>query len=437
MFLALLRRLANDYWFVVLIAWALLLGGLKLVAPSWEDVALDGDLDYLPADRTSRQGEQLLADAFPDIDDNSRVVLLVARKEPRPDGKTTLSVEDRQYILDLSRELETRLTALGDEQGDELLVDVWNEKTLIVNRMLVSPNRDAELIVARMTTGLMEFKNIAVRDLVRDLVAEWKTKAPDGMILGATGSTLLGGDIRSATLESLDNTEKTTVVLVLICLLAIYRAPMLILVPLATIGVSLSVAYDVVALMAEHFGPDDFSWSGLKVFTTTKIFVVVILFGAGTDYCLFLISRYKEELGGGVPPDEAPGRALANVSGALAGSAFTTILGLGTMVFADFGKFVSSGPIIGVCLTVALAACVTFAPAVLRAIGPRVFWPFTGSVIQPEGDPTAVHAAPMAGLWNSISTLVMKRPGLILVVSLIAGAPLMWKGLQVGVTHNL
>ena len=500
MFLALLRRLANDHWLAVLLAWVGLLVGLKLVAPSWEDVALDGDLDYLPPSVTSRQAEALLAEAFPDIDDNSRVVLLVARNQPREDGKSTLSIKDRQYILDLSRALESRLyeneLITGEQQtadslaskrrefhqqanqqqqpladqadaeattareaavvtaGDDayydwliaqreglaqkLFVDVWNEKTEVVNRMLISPQKDAEIIVARMTTGLMEFKNIAIRNTVRDLLQEWTPRAKQqGLVLGGTGSTLLGGDIRSATLESLGNTEKTTVVLVLVCLLAIYRAPMLILVPMATIGVSLSVAYDVVALMAEHFGPDDYSWSSLKVFTTTKIFVVVILFGAGTDYCLFLISRYKEELGSGTPPSEAPGQALANVADALAGSAFTTILGLGTMAFADFGKFVSSGPIIGICLTVALAACVTFAPALLRAVGVRVFWPFTKKVIQIADDPHAIHAAPMAGMWNGISTLVMKYPGAILAASLLVGAPVIVKGTQVGVTHNL
>lgn len=444
----LLPNLVNRYWAWLLIGWVVLAVGLKFVAPSWDEVALDGDLEYLPTEVSSSVGKRLLREAFPDEQAQSEAVLVFAR----PDGP--LTVQDRQFVLDIGRKLET----LEEELK---LVDVWHEKTDVVNQMLLSPVQkpvqkqaaeeageesaggQAEIVVARLTNGLMAVDNIRIRDRMLDVVDEMRANAPQGLEIGATGSAIIGGDVRAAIAESLSSTEKTTVVLVLLCLLVIYRAPLLVLVPLATIAVSMSVSYDVIALMADNFGPGDFAWSNMKIFTTTKIFVVVILFGAGTDYCLFLIARYKEELGEGTDPHVAPGIGLGRVSGALAGSAFTTILGLGTMIFAKYGKFTNSGPVIAVCLFIALMACVTFAPSLLRAVGPLVFWPFTKRVIpNPDENANADSPPPRTEtepnrLWVWLSELVLARPLLILTLSGLISLPFIIQGLRVEVTHDL
>ena len=457
MFAATLRKLVNDHWLWLLVAWLLLAGGLKLVAPRWEDVALDGDLDYLPTNSQSIQANKLLREAFPDALDKSQAVLIFARDEDK------LTVEDRQFALDLALQIEalgppdaesepppteaTEATATDSQATDSQasspdtaaatvkeplpLVDVWHTKTEIVSGMLTSEDRRAELVIARMTNGLMAFDNISVRDRLLAMIEEASSEKPQGLQIGLTGSTIIGGDMRAAVIESLDSTHYYTILLVLTCLLVIYRAPLLVLVPLATIGVSMSVAYDVVALLADNFGPGDFSWSNMKVFTTTKIFVVVILFGAGTDYCLFLIARYKEELQSGVDARQATGTALSRVGSALAGSALTTILGLATMFFARYGKFSGSGPVIAICLSVALLACITFAPALLRAIGPRVFWPFVSRVKSGEGEQEG------SALWRALSGFVQRRPITILVLSAIAAAPFIYAGADVGVTHDL
>src|SRR5690606_7662409 len=87
--------------------------------------------------------------------------------------------------------------------------------------------------------------------------AREKPNLPEGLEIGLSGSTLIGGDMQSSVQESLKSTELTTIVLVVICLLLIYRAPLLVLIPMVTIGVSLSVAFDTVALIADNFGPGD------------------------------------------------------------------------------------------------------------------------------------------------------------------------------------
>ena len=88
---------------------------------------------------------------------------------------------------------------------------------------------------------------------------------------------------------------------------------MLVVVPVLTIAVSVSVGSSLVALMTQADHVPGIEWWNFKVFTTTRIFIVVILFGSGTDFCLFLIARYKEELERGLAQREALAAALGGV----------------------------------------------------------------------------------------------------------------------------
>ncbi|MFZ5833603.1 MAG: MMPL family transporter, partial [Planctomycetota bacterium] len=166
--------------------------------------------------------------------------------------------------------------------------------------------------------------------------------------------------------------------------------------------------------------------------------------------------RYREELAKLLPPKEAIARALGQVGNALAASALTTIIGLGMMVFAEFGKFRNGGPAIGLCLAVALLACVTLAPALLRAFGTAVFWPWGvggGSAARRPGAApvhgmeagweclgaadSAAAGARSFGLWDHISRLVLARPGAILLLAMALMAVPAWFGSDVPITYDL
>jgi RND superfamily putative drug exporter len=175
----------------------------------------------------------------------------------------------------------------------------------------------------------------------------------------------------------------------------------------------------------------------VQIYTTSRIFVVVILFGAGTDYCLFLIARLREEAAQS-PWPVACRKALTQVSGALIGSAMTTIVGLGMLWFADFGKFHHTGPIIAVCLSIGLLVCMTLTPACLCLLGPKVFWPTSaGQVshrprIQLIGNRSVndKDSSPGDWLWNWIAIQLTRRPMVTLLIGLALLLPPAWVGFQ-------
>ena len=230
-----------------------------------------------------------------------------------------------------------------------------------------------------------------------------------------TGSAAIGSDMLFAAEESIRNTEWTTIILVLLILLAVYRAPGLVFVPLVTIGVSVVVAMGLVASATQlctDIGID------FKIFKTTRIFVIVILFGAGTDYCLFLIARYKENCNAGCPPNWPSRRRWAKVGDALVASALTTILGNRHDGLLFLGKFRNSGPSIALCLVVALAASMTLAPALLRATGKAVFWPWgigkrARDLASEDREGTRGGWSLAARFWRLVGRQILARPGWI------------------------
>ena len=145
------------------------------------------------------------------------------------------------------------------------------------------------MIVKFQGTYLSKKTRVAV-----DRVLEWLKKegppTPAGLTMVITGSAAVGRDSNRAANESIQNTTYSTIGLVVLILLIVYRSPLLAMIPLVTIALSVIVSLRLIALLT--FIPG----LGFKVINITQVFVVVVLFGAGTDYCLFLIARYCEEL---------------------------------------------------------------------------------------------------------------------------------------------
>lgn len=302
-----------------------------------------------------------------------------------------------------------------DVRAWQSLLDVWTWNDPVIGHRL-SPEH-ARLIVLRLSSELAAVSNVATLEAIEAMIADvrWRNQLflEPGLKILPTGTAAIGAETLRSSADAIRYTEVFTVGLILVILAVIYRSPLLIAIPVISIGVAVVCATGLVAVIASLTQMPGLGWVDLKIFTTSRIFVVVILFGAGTDYCMFLISRLREEAPN-LPWNDAVQHSLARVSDALIGSALTTVVGLAMLWFAYFGKFHYSGPVIAICLLVALAVCTTLTPALMIAFGPRVMWP---TKIRPG------RASIESKLWGAIGNSMTRRPLLVMTVGLLLLVP--------------
>jgi putative drug exporter of the RND superfamily len=204
----------------------------------------------------------------------------------------------------------------------------------------------------------------AVKD-IREAVAEG---LPDGLTVLVGGSGGLDVD-NDEVFASVDGTLMiTTAVIVALLLILTYRSPMLWLLPLLCVGVAVTASRAVVYGLAEMF---DVTVNGMNLAVMS-----VLIFGAGTDYALLLVARYREELRRHERPFDAMLRAVRGCGPALVASAATVSAGLLCLMAADLNSTAGLGPVGVAGILCALLVMLTLLPAVLVLCGRRVFWPF-------------------------------------------------------------
>ncbi len=408
----LLGRLCASHPRYVCVAWLAAGAVLALLAPSWDSRTQDDDIRFLPGRCPSVRGYRLLEKAFPEDVSASRLVFALEREN------APLTPADYALVGQLVADLEK----LRRDQPALKLGKTVSCRDGIVGGRLTSDDRRCTLIQIPLGTPFLALQTRTVVDRASEVLARRMAQAgPGAPKLYATGTAGIGRDLTQAAGESLDGTTLATIVLVILVLLLVYRAPLLALVPLATIGVSVWVSLNVLAMAT--------LLPGVHLVNISKIFAIVILYGAGTDYCLFLISRYREELEQGADWASAVAGSVRGVGGALAASAGTVMVGLGLMGTAEFAKVRYAGPAIALSLGVALLASLTLTPALLRLLGKRVFWPH-GS---PARRPLALrkYGRKEKGFWASVSRRVAARPVLTWAVAVAVLLPLAWLGLRV------
>ncbi|MGN6160353.1 MAG: MMPL family transporter [Marmoricola sp.] len=216
---------------------------------------------------------------------------------------------------------------------------------------------------------------------------------PAGTTLYVTGDPAMITDLTTAVNAASVKITAVTIVLLLVILWLVYRRWITVLIPLATIGIALVCTRGLLALVGEH---------GVALSTYTDAFIIAITLGAGTDYCVFLISRFREEFADGKPPAEALGIAVGRIGPAILASAATVILGALSLSFAQLAIFSTTGPAMAICVAVTVVVSLTFTPALMVWLGTRI------------GPSTP--ASPGHG-WARIGDLVSAHPARVLGIA--------------------
>ncbi|MET0425176.1 MAG: MMPL family transporter [Actinoplanes sp.] len=252
----------------------------------------------------------------------------------------------------------------------------------------------ARQVIVPVKVDTAGWDNIAT---VVDQIKDTAGGGPAGLDVYLTGPAGNAADSASA-FEGIDGTLLyTTLIVVAIILLITYRSPVLWLLPILTAGVALFSAQAVIYLLAKH--------ADLVVNAQSAGILTVLVFGAGTDYALLLVARYREELRRHADRHEAMMLALHRAGPAIIASAATVAIGMACLTLAEVNSTSGLGPVAALGVVVGLAAMITLLPALLVIFGRWLFWP-----VRPKNgtaEPTAT------GLWSRLGGRVARRPRVV------------------------
>lgn len=303
---------------------------------------------------------------------------------------------DRQSVLVVaSRDDGGELTADDSAALEQLLPVLNTHADAESSGPMVSDDGKAALLVAPIKVGET---NTDTAQIVKDLREDIAEHAPAGLSLQVTGGPAFGADIAGA-FEGADFTLLlVTILIVAILLIVTYRSPVLWIVPLIVVALADGLAGRMTAAAGAAW---DLQFdAGI---------ISVLVFGAGTNYALLLISRYREELLLTEDHRAALSTAWRKTLPAILASNVTVVAALLTLALAVIPGTHGLGVSSAIGLVIALAAVLFALPPFLAVCGRRVFWPFV---------PRPGATKRSGGVWRSIATRVSRRPALSLTAGL-------------------
>src|SRR6202045_4119275 len=348
-----MRRLADFVvggpW-VGIAVWVAIAVALPLSLPSLGEMAQKHPLAILPSDAPSSVTTRKMAEAF--HESGSEDLLLVVLTDDKGLG----AADEAAY--------RTLVDALRRHTRDVVMVQDFLS-TPPLRSVVTSADHIAWVLPVGVAGELGTPQSYAAFNRISDTVKHAMEQAPAGTHLTAnvTGPAATVADLTVAGDRDRLPIELAIAVLVLIVLLVVYRSAVTMLLPLITIGLSLVIAQAVVAGYAQVTG------SGVS--NQSIVFLSAIMAGAGTDYAVFLISRYHDYRRSGVDFDQAVKRAMISIGKVIAASATTVGITFLLISFARMGIFKTVGASSAIGIGVAFLAAVTLLPAILVLAGRR------------------------------------------------------------------
>lgn len=258
-------------------------------------------------------------------------------------------------------------------------------------------SKDGKTVLVLVDVAMNGRTAAEIRDSLYDAASESKVEHY------YTGDWLIGEDVVESSQDGLKKTEYITVVFILAILFVVFRSAVAPFIPLITVGMSYLVSQSVVAFLVKHF---DFPLS-----TFTQIFMVAVLFGIGTDYCILLISRFKEELAHRGDKTEAILATYRTAGKTVLYSGLVVLIGFTSIGFSTFGLY-QSAVAVAVGVAVLLLALVTLVPFFLAVLGKVIFWPAKGALEHKQ-----------SRLWGTVGGFALKRPLWALVILAVIMVP--------------
>ncbi|MFA1545177.1 MMPL family transporter [Actinomadura chokoriensis] len=381
MFARLARFVVRHPWWTI-VAW--LVAAVVIIAFSPKLTTESDQGDFLPSKYESVQAMNIAEKAFPQQEDTSSLIVV-----KRTDGQP-LTAQDTAKVTEAAKSLSAHKppTVLNFMTGPQT----------------VAPNKAVQVIMVPMKGTSMadnEKQGDAVKEIRKDL---------PGLLQGSGLEAKVGGDV-AGFVDNEDSFNKSfeivgiaTFVLIIGLILLIFRAPLAAVLPIVVIMVTMQVAMGLIGVASKIFG-----FSGDDSLSTI---ILIVLFGIGADYYLFLMFRFRERLRAGDDKKTAMITAVERVGEVISSAAAAIAVTFLVLLLATFGVFSAWGPSLAIAVVVMGITSLTLFPALVSLLGTAVFWPSKAWKKQPKGS-----------VSSAIGRGVGKRPaiaaaasGLVLVV---------------------
>ncbi|NDU76163.1 MMPL family transporter [Actinomadura sp. DSM 109109] len=381
MFARLARFVVRHPWWTI-VAW--LVAAVLIIALSPKLTTESDQGDFLPSKYESVQALEVAEKAFPQQEDTSSLIVV-----KRTDGQA-LTAQDTAKVNEAAKSLNAKKppTVLAFATGPEA----------------VAPNKAVQVIMVPMKGTSMadsEKQGDAVKQIRKDLPT---------LLKGSGLEAKVGGDV-AGFVDNEDSFNKSfeivgiaTFVLIIGLILLIFRAPLAAVLPIVVITVTMQVAMGLIGTASKIFG-----FSGDDSLSTI---ILIVLFGIGADYYLFLMFRFRERLRAGDDKKTAMITAVERVGEVISSAAAAIAVTFLVLLLATFGVFSAWGPSLAIAVVVMGITSLTLFPALVSLLGTAVFWPSKAWKKQPKG---TVSAAIGRGVGKR-PALAAGASGLVLVV---------------------
>ncbi|MER5780427.1 MMPL family transporter [Streptomyces mobaraensis] len=375
------RFAVHRPWLTIL-AWVVAAVALGVLAPGLKSTT--DQAEFLPSHYESVQAGKVQEKAFPQ-DEQAAAVGVFKRSDG---GK--LTARDKQDVAKVA-------AALQDKHYKKI-------SKVTTGPEAVSPN--GEIALANIYSGEKNWSDDTVMESIKSLRKDAKPLLKGTQLkLGVTGSAASNLDSKEQSGDTDGMIMMATLVLIIVLLLAIFRSPLIAILPVLIILLVTSVANGLIGTAADV--------GGLKADASVTPILIVVLFGVGTDYILFLLFRYRELLRQGEEPKTALAEAVARVGETIASAAGAVIASFLALLLSTMGMMKALGPSLAIAVGVTLIAALTLVPAVFSLLGTKAFWPSK-----------AWKKTPKNRTANAVGGLVSRRPGIVAALSTVVLAVL-------------
>lgn len=366
-----------------LIAWIAIVLIAIFALPNVNALTREHSEIKLPSDVQSSVATQI-EDKWGHKQGNTYVVGVVFNKKS---GK--ISADDQDKIDDTIRFLKDNKKQLGIKSM------MTPNDNFATKDQLISKDKTTEVVQLNVAND-----HSTVSKTNKALTKAVKTK---GIRTYVTGVRILEDDFSASVQEGIKKTEVISIIFIFIVLVLVFRSPIVPLISLLTVGVSFITSFSIVTNLVQHV---NFPFSNF-----TQVFMVIVLFGIGTDYNILLYDKFKENLGKGMEKWEATRDAQHKAGRTILYSGSSILIGFSALGLAQFSVYQSAaGVAVGV--AVLLVVLLTLNPFFMAVLGEKMFWP----VKKFEGESSSK-------LWHGISKGTLRHPVIYLLVIAVVVAP--------------